>query len=499
MNLTMLLEMAVDGHRKRVLFGPAETGLSAARLHALALGGASLLHERDASALVYVDVNGSAFPVALFAAAYAGIPLVPLNYRLGAEQLRGLLHRHPGAVAIAEDAVRPVLDAAAVPSFTTDEWLSAAAAAAAEATPHSEDDAAAVLIYTSGTTAEPKGVVLRHDNLVGYVLETVEFAGAAADETMLVSVPPYHIAAVANVITNLYAGRRCVMLGRFDAETWLETVRRERVTHALVVPTMLARIVDSGADTHVPTLRSLAYGGASMPRHVIERALALWPHVAFVNAYGLTETSSTVAILGPEDHRAAVTSADPKVRARLSSAGRPLPGVDVRIRDASGRPVPPNTVGRIWVKGAQVSGEYTGQGSVLDGEGYFDTRDDGCLDDDGYLFIAGRTDDTIIRGGENIAPAEIEDVLRDHPGIADAVVIGLPDPEWGQRLEAVVVARGGHPIDVDDVREHVRRRLRSSKTPDRVHVWAELPHTETGKLARRDVLALLEAAPPAAP
>src|SRR5690606_29730416 len=126
-----------------------------------------------------------------------------------------------------------------------------------------------------------------------------------------------------------------------------------------------------------------------------------WPHVEFVNAYGLTETSSTISVLGPEDHRKAIASTDPAVRARLGSAGLPVPGVEIEIRDDGGRPVPAGIGGHIWVRGEQVSGEYAGQGSAVDERGFFYTRDYGRLDADGYLYIEGRVDDTIIRGAEN--------------------------------------------------------------------------------------------------
>jgi len=145
--------------------------------------------------------------------------------------------------------------------------------------------------------------------------------------------------------------------------------------------------------------------------------------------------------------------------------------------------------GELWARGEQVSGEYLGREAVTDAEGWFPTRDRGWFDDDGYLFIEGRADDTIISGGENIAPAEIEDVLLHHPEVADAAVVGVPDDEWGQRIEAAVVLRPDASIDAEGLRAHCREHLRSSKTPDRIVVRAELPHTDTGKLLRRAVLA----------
>jgi acyl-CoA synthetase (AMP-forming)/AMP-acid ligase II len=503
MHLTMLLDMAAEGFGDRAIAGTTAAPMTVKELRDRALAGARLLSDRDADALAYVATNGPAFPVALFAAANAGVPLVPLNYRLGAEQLGQLLARHPRALAIASDGARGSVEQAGLEHLTAAGWLDLTAPGSRPAAPKEDaaftdgmvgdgtPDDAAVVIYTSGTTSAPKGVLLRHRHLVSYVLGTVEFAGAGEEDVALISVPPYHIAAVANVISNLFAGRRTVILDHFDAGDWLATVRSESVTNALVVPTMLARIVEHDGDQSVPTLRSLAYGGAPMPARVIESALRRWPEVDFVNAYGLTETSSTIAVLGPAEHREAAAAADPKVRARLASAGRVIPTVELRILDHEGEPVAPGTVGRICVRGEQVSAEYDGTGAALNKQGFFDTRDEGYLDEDGFLFIGGRADDTIIRGGENIAPAEIESVLLEDPAVLDVAVIGVPDDEWGQRIEAVVVPAPGHTPDPEALREFVRSRLRGSKTPDRVHLVPQLPRTETGKLIRRQVSAAI--------
>lgn len=494
MRLTTLLDMAVEGFADRVVVGGRNGGLTAAELRDRAVAGAAAVREAGADALVYLAVNGPAFPVAMFAAAEACVPLVPVNYRLGTAQLDALLAGHSRALGIADEAGLPHLRRAGITTaMTPEEWLEATAvspsAGPADRGPEPEEDnATAVMIYTSGTTSAPKGVLLRHANLVSYVFGSVEFASAAEDDAALVSVPPYHIAAVANVISNLFAGRRTVVLEQFQPGEWLETVRAEAVTNALVVPTMLARIIECDADKPVPTLRSLAYGGAPMPSAVIRRALCIWPDVGFVNAYGLTETSSTVAVLGPEAHREAAASNEPDVRARLSSVGKVLPSVEVEIRGADDRVLPPGEAGRILVRGEQVAAEYAGVGRALDARGFFDTRDQGYLDEDGYLFVGQRTDDTIIRGAENIAPAEIEDVLLRHPSVLDVAVVGVPDEEWGQRIEAAVVTRADSSADAEELRAFVRDALRSSKTPDRILFWQELPRTEMGKLIRRRVL-----------
>jgi acyl-CoA synthetase (AMP-forming)/AMP-acid ligase II len=263
----------------------------------------------------------------------------------------------------------------------------------------------------------------------------------------------------------------------------------------MVVPTMLARIVDELETGTAPLprhLRSLSYGGAPLSPKTLARALTLLPDVGFVNAYGLTETSSSIAVLGPEDHRAAVVSDDPAVRARLGSVGRPLPEVEVEVRSADGGRCAPGETGLIYVRGPQVAGEYRETGEITDPGGWFSTRDEGYLDEAGYLFVRGRADDTIIRGGENIAPAEIETVIEQMPGVAEVAVVGLPSEEWGQQIGAFIVAKQDAQMSAQEVREFARARLRSSKTPDTVVFVAELPRTPTGKLLRRQLATLID-------
>ncbi|HEY3483762.1 MAG TPA: fatty acid--CoA ligase family protein, partial [Ilumatobacteraceae bacterium] len=226
--------------------------------------------------------------------------------------------------------------------------------------------------------------------------------------------------------------------------------------------------------------------GSRIAERVLVQALEAFPSTGFVNAYGLTETASTIAVLGPDDHRAALAGDDPDARRRLSSAGRLLPAVEVEVRDDDGNALAPGSIGIIHVRGEQVAGEYA-TGSALDTSGWFNTRDRGFVDADGYLFIEGRADDTIIRGGENIAPAEIEEVLYRDDDVLEACVVGIPDEEWGQRIAAVVVRRNG-VVDEESLKARVRAELRGSKTPEIVLFRDSLPHTPTGKLLRRHVV-----------
>ena len=433
MNISLLLEMAADAFGDR----RAVDDLTYAQLREAAAAEGERVSGAGDTCVVTAEVNSPAVPIGLFGAATAGVPFVPLNYRL----------------TEAEVEERRAAVAAAAPG---------------------ED--VAVLLFTSGTTGTPKAAVLRHEHLSSYVLNTVEFMGADEDEVALVSVPPYHVAGVSAVLSSVYGGRRIVYLSQFSAEGWVDLAQREAVTHAMVVPTMLGRILDvlDARGVKLPALRHLSYGGGRMPVAVVERAMDLLPGVDFVNAYGLTETASTISVLTPEDHREAFASDDPAVRARLASVGKPLPTVEVEIRD-----------GEICVRGAQVSGEYLGRKAALTADGWFPTNDGGRLDDAGYLFVEGRLDDVIVRGGENLSPGEIEDVLLEHPAVADVAVVGIPSEEWGEAVAAVVVAAEGQRASDAELQDWVRGRLRSARTPERVEFRDELPYNETGKLLRR--------------
>ncbi|MBY0421223.1 MAG: fatty acid--CoA ligase family protein, partial [Parvularculaceae bacterium] len=377
--------------------------------------------------------------------------------------------------------------------YTASEFLASADDAAKTAPTEAADgEGVAVQLFTSGTTGAPKAAILRHSNLLSYILGSVEFGAAGEDEAALVSVPPYHIAGISALMSSVYALRRMALLPAFDPDAWLAVASAERVTNAFLVPTMLTRIIDrleKGPPRDLSSLRAVAYGGGRMPPEVIRKALDFFPTVGFANAYGLTETSSTIALLGPEDHRRTATSDDPAVRARLESVGRALPSVEIEIRDESGRALGPGERGEIYVRGPQVSGEYR-EKSALDAEGWFPTRDAGWLDAEGYLFLSGRSDDVIVRGGENISPGEIEDVLRSHPAIADAAVVAMPSMEWGEAVGAALVLRDGatRPDD-SDLRDLVRARLRSSRVPERILYVDALPYNEMGKLLRRVVKA----------
>ena len=493
MSISLLLEMAVSGDPDKTVVISGDIRLSAAELSTLADGGARVIAGSGGRHVAYVGTGGFMLPLLLFSAARAAVPLTPLNYRLSADGLRALLDRLPDPLVIVDEEYRDAVGSGY--RVLTSAAFADAARTAEPVAEFADPDSVAVVLFTSGTTSQPKAVELTHNNLTSYITGTVEFASADPGDAALICVPPYHIAGVSAALSNLYAGRRMVYLNHFDAGEWVRLVGTENVTSATVVPTMLDRIVTilDATKASLPSLRTLAYGGSKVALPLIRQALSLLPCVGFVNAYGLTETSSTIAVLTPDDHRAALTASDDGALRRLASVGQPVPGIEVQIRGEDGAVLGPGQTGELFVRGEQVSGKYTDIGSVLDAEGWFPTRDVAMLDDEGYLFLGGRSDDTIIRGGENIAPAEIEDVLVEHPHVRDCAVVGPEDPEWGQIIVAVVVAAPGTEPDADELRALVRSQLRGSRTPDRVVFRDELPTNATGKILRRELVDELNA------
>jgi acyl-CoA synthetase (AMP-forming)/AMP-acid ligase II len=493
MNLMMLLEMAAEGMGERTAVVCDRDRWSHAELFAGAGRVARRIREAGVERVGVLDVSSPAVPLALFGSAWAGRPFVPLNYRLTGAELDALIERVKPVLLITDgDRAGKLAGREGVDVVEREAFL--ALARGSQPPPEGdwsmEPEDIAIWLFTSGTTGTPKAALLRQRHLVSYILSSVEFMGADEADAALVSVPPYHIAGMAAVLSSIYSGRRIVQLPAFSPEGWLEAAERERVTNAFVVPTMLARVIEkleAGGGKAPRALRALAYGGGKMPLPVIERVMRLMGHLDLTNAYGLTETSSTIAVLGPHDHRDAAASDDPAVRRRLASVGKPLPGVEVEIRDAEGKPLPAGERGEICVRGEQVSGEYLGRASRVGADGWFPTNDGGFLDEGGYLFLEGRIDDVIVRGGENLSPGEIEDVLLDHPAVADAAVVGIPDEEWGEGVAAAIVLKAGATASAQELQDWVRKHLRSSRVPQVLRFETELPYNETGKLLRRKV------------
>jgi acyl-CoA synthetase (AMP-forming)/AMP-acid ligase II len=348
-------------------------------------------------------------------------------------------------------------------------------------------------MYTSGTTGKPKGVPLRHNAFVTYVLENVEPASPEIEERNLLTVPLYHVAGIQAMLAAIYGGRTLVLLRQFEVKEWMDTIQREQATRAMLVPTMLKRVIDDPdfSKHDLSSLKVITYGAAPMPFEVIRKAIEVMPWARFINAFGQTETASTITTLGPEDHviEGSEEEKAKKLKRLTSSIGKPLPDVEIKIVDEEGKGLPPLGVGEILARGPQVMAGYwkdeekTSQ--VMTPDGWLRTSDMGWMDQEGYIYLSGRADDMIIRGGENISPEEVEEVLRSHPKVEDAAVIGVPDVEWGQEPRAVVVLKKGESATPEEMMEYCRPRLAGFKRPRSVLFIDGLPRNPMGKVLRK--------------
>jgi acyl-CoA synthetase (AMP-forming)/AMP-acid ligase II len=454
-----------------------------------------------------VAVNCNEHVETYFAAAKLGSIFVPMNYRSKADELEYMINRAGikalfvgsryidliDSIKTQLPTVRHVIPLGAERGDSY-EGLITAQPADPVATEIADDDTT-ILLFTSGTTGRPKAVPLRHDAFVLFALENVEPANPDIEERNILTVPLYHVAGIQTMLPAIYGGRTLVMMRQFELKEWLETVQRERATRAMLVPTMLKWIVESPdfGKYDLSSLKVITYGAAPMPFEVIKKAIERMPQVQFINGYGQTESASTLTTLGPEDHRIEGTDEEKQRKWwRLqSSIGKPLSDVEIRIVDDWGSIVPAMGVGDIQAKGPRIMRGYWGdEGKTLQAlttDGWLRTGDLGYMDEEGYVYLAGRADDLIIRGGENIAPAEIEEVLSLHPKIEDSAVIGVPDVEFGQQPFAYCVLRRGQTSTAEEIIEFCRNRMSSFKCPKGVVFLEELPRNPVGKLLRKEL------------
>jgi acyl-CoA synthetase (AMP-forming)/AMP-acid ligase II len=452
-----------------------------------------------------LDTNSHLYVASYYAAAKAGLTFLPLNYRAKDPELEYMINTARAKVLLAGDRyvdlvnrIAPKLnDTRLIALGEGDGKMTRLKDLVAKAEPEEneaevEDEDVSVLMYTSGTTSLPKGVMLSFRDFTAYVTANVEMADGTDRGAFLVCAPFYHIAGTTAMMTNLWTGRKMVVMPQFDPRLWLELVGKEKITHAFVVPTMMKQLLDdsSFAQTDFSSLTNLAYGGAPMPIAVIRRAIEAFPKtVGFVNAYGQTETTSSLTVLGPDDHRIQGTPQEIEQKLkRLNSIGRPLPDVEIKVRDDGGNFMPAGEVGEIIIRTPRIMKGYAGrEDDAALADGWRATGDLGWVDEDGYVFFAGRKDDMIIRGGENIAPAEIETVLMSHPAVDEAAVIGVPSVEWGQTVKAYIVLRPGQKANAQDLQEFCRTRLASFKRPEHIEFIDALPKNALGKILRKEL------------
>ncbi len=341
------------------------------------------------------------------------------------------------------------------------------------------------IVFTSGSTGTPKGVQLSLANHFWSATASAFRLGVGTEDRWLSCLPLYHVSGMAVVFRSCLYGTGIVLQRRFELEEFQRCLRESRVTQTSLVPTLLHRLLHSSPATEWPqSLRTVLIGGAAASPELLHAALE--EGLPVTPSYGLTEAATQAATALPAN-----------VRRKPGSVGRPLLFTELRIADSDGRPLPPGEIGEILVRGPQVTTAYyrnpVATAAALQG-GWLHTGDMGRVDSDGDLFVLQRRADLIVSGGENIYPVEVETVLRDHPAVADVCVVGLPDPEWGQRCAAAVQLHAGKTVTRDALLAFSRGRLAGYKQPSARHIRFvdALPETASGKIARRAVRTMFE-------
>lgn len=510
MNTTEFLEIsrAICPDRNLMVFDGQRWSYSQtyARVNRLArvLGGFGI-DKGDRVGMLQVNCNQCV--EAYFAAAKVGAIFVPLNFRAKSEELKYMINhagikvlftgkRYLKMIETLLDQMPDMqqcicLEPVEEKSLYYEDLLSASSDE--DISLEIDEEEITILMYTSGTTGRPKGVPLKHSGFISYILGNVEPANPEIEERNLLTVPLYHIAGMQAMLAAVYGGRTLILMRQFETEKWLQMVQSEKVTRAMLVPTMLKWLVEHPdfKKYDLSSLKVITYGAAAMPAEVIKKALKQLPGVQFINAFGQTETASTITVLGPKDHIIEGSDEEKakKIKRLEFSIGRPLADVEVIIADRQGNALPPFEIGEILARGPRIMTQYWKNeqetSKVVTGEGWLRTGDLGYMDDEGYLFLVGRGDDLIIRGGENISPKEIEDVLYMHPDVEDAAVIGVSDPKWGQQPRAIVVRKEGAAVSASELIEFCHERLAGFKRPRSIVFVEEMPRTSTGKIIKK--------------
>lgn len=425
--------------------------------------------------------NGVLYAALVHALMRLGAVLVPLNIRLAAGELAWqlekagatlLLHSRETAGLAAEVAGQTAITARVIAKLP--------ACQSAPPAPPVDLDAVQAIVFTSGTTGQPKGAMLTYGNHFWSATASAYHLGVLPDDRWLSILPLYHVGGLAVLFRSCLYGAAAVLQEGFDLDAVNRSLNEEAITLVSLVPTMLYRLLPARAGWP-ERLRLVLLGGAAASPELVAQAAAAGVPVA--TTYGLTEAASQVATMLPEE-----------VRRKPGSVGRPLLFTEVRVVDDSGAPVPAGEVGEVVVRGPAVMAGYYGEPEATAGalrNGWLHTGDVGYLDDDGDLWLVQRRSDIIVSGGENVYPAEVEAVLRAHPAVAAAAVVGLPDAEWGQQVAALVVPGEGQTVSAEALRRFARERLAGYKLPRRITFVEELPQTASGKVARAAVRALL--------
>jgi len=513
MNTTEFLEIssAICPDRTALIFEGKKYSFVELSERATKLGDAlSRLEVQKGDRVAILEVNCNEYVEAYFATAKLGSIFVPLNFRAKQDELTYMLNNAEATVLFVGKryvdlvkSMRPNIPTVkhyiCIEGKPEDvlgyEEVLASGSSEPKAVVQISDDEATALMYTAGTTGLPKGVLQTHNSYALYVLQNVDPPDPEVTESNLVTMPLYHVAGMQAMLAGIYGGRTIALMKQFETKEWLETAQREKVTRVMLVPTMLKRIVDDpDFDRYdLSSIRVITYGAAACPYEVLKKTIERFPGRALINAFGATETSATIAMLRAEDQmitgKETEEERERKLRRLATSIGLPLDDVEVQIRDEEGRELPSGEIGELVVRGPTIMKGYWKDEEktrkAFTADGWYRTGDMGYLDQEGYIYLAGRADDLIVRGGENISPEEVEDVLYAHPKIEEAAVVGVPSPEWGAEPRAIVVLKKGETATSEEIMEYCRERLAGFKRPRSVVFINELPKSSTGKVLRK--------------
>jgi acyl-CoA synthetase (AMP-forming)/AMP-acid ligase II len=470
------------------------------------------LEKGDRAAIL--EVNCNEYVEACFATAKLGGIFAALNFRVRGEELPYLVNkaepkvlfvgsRYVDIVNSARPQLSPVkhyivIDEKAKGMLNYDELL-ASGSPEEKTFAEVKDTDVALLLFTAGTTGFPKGVPQDHNAYSTYVLINVNPPDLEAPaETNVLCMPLYHVAGMQALMAGIYGGRTVALMRQFDEEEWFKTVQQEKASRVMVVPTMLKRIVEyPDFDKYdLSSIRVITYGAAACPYEVLRKTIERFPSRALINAFGGTETASTIAMLKAEDQvitgKETEQEREKKLKRLATSIGLPTQDVEIQVRDEEGRALPAGQMGEIVARGPRImKGYWRDEEKTKDAfteDGWYRTGDIGYMDEEGYIYLSGRGDDVIVRGGENIGPDEVESILYSNPKIEEAAVIGIKDIEWGQEVRAIVRLKANETATEQEIIDFCRPRLAGFKRPSSViFVKEELPKTSTGKVLRREL------------
>jgi long-chain acyl-CoA synthetase len=429
--------------------------------------------------------NGDELVIALLACWWVGAAACPLNIRWSTPELAYALDDSQASLLLVDPSLAAAVPAqVGLPVVALPVFADEARVLPALADSRTGGEALATILYTGGTTGRAKGVMLSHANFwSAAVARGAELPNSPDSVTLLVA-PLFHVAGLGRLIGQTIVGGGCVTMPQYRPARVLQAIESDGVSDIIVVPSMLQSLLDEPGfrPDRVQGLTRIAFGAAPMPPDLLDRALDVWPHAEFFQAYGMTETAGAVCMNPPQNHRHAA-----RARGLVNSVGRPGLGAEILIVDDAGRELPRGEVGEVVVRGPMIMQGYWRQPATTEAAfrgGWLRTGDGGRMNDDGYLFIVDRLKDMIISGGENVYSGEVEAALRSHPAVAQAAVIGLPDPRWGETVHAFVVLRGDAVADADALRAWCRRQLAGYKCPRGFSFVPELPMSAAGKVLK---------------